>query len=183
MLFLIDLENPENDIEIGSCNNLRFECFEIIGDTGYGQSGHDGYLYTIDLSTNVATQLPIPTDPECPPCYNGVCGLASDESGMMYGGRPSPSDIIEIDPMTGENLGVVFSGLPEYITSLAYGSSGNLWSIPALGGTLYSIDLNSGTYTAVVSLDIGHCTGLTTGQDNPTSTEESSWGAVKSLYR
>jgi hypothetical protein len=164
LLFLIDLEHPENDVEIGSCNELDFECFEIVGDTGYAEGGSDGYLYTIDLSTNVATPLPIATCAPCPPCSCRSSGMASNDGTplRMYGARTSLYDIIEIDPLTGENLGVVVSGLQDYATSLAYGSSGNLWYITALADTLYSCDPITGTVDMVLTgLSLNHVTGLT----------------------
>jgi len=129
-----------------------------VGDTGYAADVFDRFLYTIDLSSNAATALPIS------PRDSPITGLASSDgtNPRMYGALILDDEIIEIDPTTGDSLGVRVSGLPGSVTSLAYGSDDNLWFIPALRTTLYSADPETGTITAtLMGLDVGHVSGLT----------------------
>ena len=63
----------------------------------------------------------------------------------MYGARPFPNDIIEIDHLTGDNLGVTAAD-PVIATNLAVGPEG-IWFMN--GNDLYRISL---TFTGVAEL-------------------------------
>ena len=165
----IDLGQPANDQFIGSTPKVIFESFEIIDGIGYSGEVFTGTWYAISLTTGEATPLGQ---------YGGggvdrVTGLASTdypgslEPVRMYGQRVFLDDMIEIDPKTGANLGVVVQDKAFSTTNLARGAEG-FWFIDG-ENTLFTIDLTlAGTVTPVLfDLDIPGCNGLTAVHPEP----------------
>jgi len=152
------------DTQIGN-NGLALESFTILGNTPYSADVFDGNMYNIDLNNASASLLGSYGDTN-----TRICDLADDDANRIWGVRIFQQDVIQIDPATGANLGVVASGLPANVTSLAYGSNNNLWFIPAFETTLYSLDLGNGQITAVLQgLNVTHVTGLTSRVPAPGS--------------
>lgn len=144
------------DTQIGN-NGLALESFTILGNKAYSADVFDGNMYSVDLNNASGSLLGSYGDTN-----TRICDLADDDANRIWGVRIFQQDIIRIDPATGANLGVVASGLPANVTSLAFGSNNNLWFIPAFETTLYSVDLGTGKVSAVLQgLNVSHVTGLT----------------------
>ncbi|MHC4080411.1 MAG: GC-type dockerin domain-anchored protein [Planctomycetota bacterium] len=173
-LYRIDLGQPANDVFVGSNPGLIFESFEILDDGGYSGDVFNGLFYTIDLATGMA----VPVGPYGHGGVDRITGLASTdypgsiEPTHLYGGRVFLQDIIEIDHVTGENLGVVVSDPALNTTNLAYGPSG-FWFIDGQR-TLYLISLAAGSAVPVLEdLDIAGVDGLTVVHPEPSIATES----------
>lgn len=161
-LFKVDLA-AGTDTQIGDAYHHEFESFTIIGDKAYAADALDMHLYQIDLTTNIPTPIG---------AYGSkdyvITDLTSEKDGTLLGVRMKQDDVAQLDPETGIPLGVVATGLPDFVTSLAYGSHNNLWFIPAFDTTLYSLNLGTGQITPVLEgLDVIHVSGLTARVPSP----------------